>query len=129
MIGGQQGLSAPAAYRAVEGISADPEELMKMALDGARAKLLQAEAAIAAGDQPAKAAALSAASDIIQFLLGLSGIERGELSDRLAEAYRYAMMAIVVANAGDDAEAAMAGRTVIEQLAAVWRNTFPDAAE
>jgi flagellin-specific chaperone FliS len=116
-----------AAYRAVEGIGAEPEALMKMAMDAARAFLLQAEAAMAAEDRPAKAKALGSAGRLIEFMLGLSGAERGELSDRLAFVYRYILVSVLKGNAWDDAEAIAAGRLAIEQLAAIWRRMFPDA--
>ena len=118
--------SGLAAYRAVEGIAAEPEAFMKMAMDAARALLLQAEAAMAAGDRPAKAKALSSAARVIEFMLGLSGAERGALSDRLAGVYQYTLAAILKANAFDDKEAVAAGRLTVEQLAAIWRRIFPD---
>jgi flagellar secretion chaperone FliS len=122
------GLSGLAAYRAVAGIGADPEEFMKMAMDAARLFLLQAETAIAAGDRPAKAKALSSAAKVIEFMLGLSGTERGPLSDRLASVYQYVLAAILKGNAWDDAEAVAAGRLTVEQIAAIWRKMFPDVA-
>ena len=116
-----------AAYRAIEGIGAPPEAFMKMAMDAARGFLLQAEAAIAAGDRRAKARALSSAAKVIEFMLGLSGVEPGAFSDRLACVYRYILAAILKANASDDTEAVAAGRLVTEQLVATWRRMFPDA--
>jgi flagellar protein FliS len=121
------GLSGPAAYRAVAGIDAEPKEFMKMAMDAARIFLLEAETAIAAGDRPAKAKALSSAAKVIEFMLGLSGTERGPLSGRLAGVYQYVLAAILKGNAWDDREAVAAGRLAVEQLAAVWRKMFPDA--
>jgi flagellin-specific chaperone FliS len=121
------GLSGPAAYRAVAGIDAEPKEFMKMAMDAARIFLLQAEAAIAAGDRPAKAKALSSAAKIIEFMLGLSGTERGPLSDRLTQVYQYVLAAILKGNAWDDREAVAAGRLTVEQLVVLWRKMFPDA--
>jgi flagellin-specific chaperone FliS len=122
-----EGLKGVAAYRAVEGIGAEPEDFMKMAMDAVRVFLLQAEAAIIAGDRPAKAKALSSAAKLVEFMLGLSGNEPGVLSDSLAGVYQFALAAILRGNAGDDVEAVAAGRLAIEQLAAVWRNIFPDA--
>ncbi|HJU19443.1 MAG TPA: flagellar protein FliS [Stellaceae bacterium] len=116
-----------AAYRAVEGIDAEPAEFMKMALDAARTFLLQAEAAIAAKDRPKKAKALDSAAKIIEFMLGLSGIERGPLSECLASVYHYALAAVLKGNAWDDSEAVAAGRIALEDLVAVWRKVFPDA--
>jgi flagellin-specific chaperone FliS len=127
MDGTNYGLSGLAAYRAVAGIDAQPKEFMKMAMDAARTFLLQAETAIAAGDRPAKAKALSSAAKVIEFMLGLSGTERGPLSGRLAGVYQYVLAAILKGNAWDDREAVAAGRLAVEQLAAVWRKMFPDA--
>ena len=114
------------AYRAVEGVGAAPQDLLKMGLDAARNLLLRAEAAIGTGDIVTKARTLGAAGNIVEFLLGLSGSAPGALSDRLARVYQYALAAILKANAGDDAEAAGAARVALEELAAEWRAIFPD---
>ncbi len=121
-----EGLGALAAYRAIAGIDADPQEFMKMATDAVRVFLLQAEAGIATGDRPGKAKALDAAAKVIEFMLGLSGSEPGPLSESLAQVYRYILAAILRGNAADDAEAVAAGRVVVEQFAGVWRRAFPD---
>jgi flagellin-specific chaperone FliS len=123
----RQGLTGPAAYRAVAGIGAEPEEFMRMAADALRTFLLQGEAAIAGGNRPAKAKALSSAARLVEFILGLTGSEPGPLSDCLAEVYRYILSAILKGNASDDAEAVAAARIAVEQLGAVWRRVFPDA--
>ncbi|HTV89782.1 MAG TPA: flagellar protein FliS [Stellaceae bacterium] len=120
-------MSGLAAYGRVAGISAEPEEFMKMALDAARTFLVQADAALAAGDRPRKAKALSSAAKVIEFMLGLSGFEGGPLSDCLASVYHYVLAAILKANAWDDREAIAAGRVALDDLAAVWRRVFPDA--
>ena len=116
-----------AAYRVVEGIGAEPEQFMKMAMDATRVFLLQAETRIAAGDRIGKARALSSAGRIIEFMLGLSGSEHGVLSDRLAQVYQYILHAILRGNVANDVEALAAGRRAVEELAAVWRRIFPDA--
>jgi flagellar secretion chaperone FliS len=120
-------MSGLAAYRAVAGAGAEPEEFMKMALDAARTFMLQADAAIAAGDQPKKAKALNSAAKVVEFMLGLSGIEHGPLSDCLASVYQYVLAAILKGNAWDDQEAVAAGRVALDDLAGVWRRVFPDA--
>ena len=102
---------------------------MKMAMDATRTFLRQAEVAILAEDQSAKAEALSSAARVVEFLLGLSGAEPGPLSDCLAKVYQYLLAAILKANAWDDSEAIVAGRVVVEQLAMVWRNAFPDVTD
>jgi flagellin-specific chaperone FliS len=120
------GFGVVAAYRAVAGIDAAPEDLMKMALDAMQSLLRQAETEIIAGDRPAKARALDAAGRLVEFMLGLSGIDQGRLSQCLAQVYRYVLGAILRANAADDAEAVAAARLAIAQLAMVWRRAFPD---
>ena len=112
------------AYRSVEGLGASGQELMTMALDSVRLALLRAEAAIAVGDRSEKAAALGTAGRVVEFLLGLSGIDQGALSERLAKAYHYVMAAILKGNVEDDAKAIASGRVVIEHLAATWRDLF-----
>jgi flagellar secretion chaperone FliS len=121
-------MSGLAAYQTVAGAGAEPEEFMKMALDAARTFLLQADAALAAGDRLKKAKALSSAGKVVEFMLGLSGCERGPLSDCLASIYQYVLAAILKANAWDDREAIAAGRVALDELAAVWRRVFPDGA-
>ena len=116
-----------AAYRVVEGIGAEPEQFMKMAMDATRVFLLQAESRIAAGDRIGKARALSSAGRIIEFMLGLSGSEHGVLSDRLAQVYQYILHAILRGNVANDVEALAAGRLAAEELSALWRRRFPDA--
>jgi flagellar biosynthetic protein FliS len=123
---GQEIIDSLAAYRAVAATGAESEDFMKMALDAARTFLLQAEAAIGEGNRAKKARALGSAGKIVEFMLGLSGFERGPLSDCLASVYQYALAAILKGNAADDGEAVAAARVVLEELAAVWRKVFPD---
>src|ERR1700686_4399791 len=124
MIGARQQLTGPAAYRAIEGAGAVPEEFMKMALDTTRVLLLRAEAAIAAGERGEKAKALASASNVVEFMLGLSGATPGPLSTCLAHVYQYVLAAILKGNAGDDSEAVAAGRLALEQLTISWRTIF-----
>ena len=126
MNGSRQTRGVPGAYRAVEGIGAEPEDFMKMALDAARLQLLRAEAAIEANQRAEKAQALSSASTIVEFMLGLSGSARGSLSQCLVSVYQYVLAAILKGNAGDDREAIGAARVALDELAATWRRIFPD---
>lgn len=114
------------AYRAVEGVGAEPEDFMKMALDAARLQLLRAEAAIEANQRVEKAQALSSAGTIVEFMLGLSGSAPGSLSECLVSVYQYVLAAILKGNAGDDKEAVGAARVALDELAATWRQIFPD---
>jgi flagellar protein FliS len=126
MNGSGQNWDVAAAYRAVDGVGATPDGFMKIALDAARNLLLRAELAIAAKDQVVKARALSSASHVVEFMLGLSGSAPGALSACLASVYQYVLAAILRGNAGDDAEAVGAARIALDELAATWRNIFPD---
>jgi flagellin-specific chaperone FliS len=123
----RQSMTGLAAYRAVAGADAEPEEFMKMAIDSLRTFLLEAESAIIDGDRPAKAKALNSAAKLVEFILGLTGTEPGPLSLGLADVYRYILAAILRGNAADDVESVAAGRVAIEQLGVVWRAAFPDA--
>src|SRR6516164_9779947 len=127
MDGLTEDFSTLGTYRLVEGIGAEPEQFMKMAMDATRVFLLQAENRIAAGDRIGKARALSSAGRIIEFMLGLSGVEHGALSDRLAQVYQYILHAILRGNVANDVEALAAGRLAAEELSALWRKRFPDA--
>ncbi|HEV2189798.1 MAG TPA: flagellar protein FliS [Stellaceae bacterium] len=126
MNGSRQGRGAASAYRAVEGIGAEPEDFMKMALDAARLQLLRAETAIDANQRAEKAQALSSAGSIVEFMLGLSGSAPGSLSECLVSVYQYVLAAILKGNAGDDKEAISAARVALDELAATWRKIFPD---
>jgi flagellin-specific chaperone FliS len=56
----------------------------------------------------------------------LSGSEPGELSECLVSVYQYVLAAILKGNAWDDAEAVVAARVALDELAATWRTIFPD---
>ena len=118
-----------AAYRSVSGLGASPQEFMTMALDSLRASMLRADMAIHAENWMAKADALNSAGKLVEFLIGLSGIEHGELSDRLASIYRFVMTSILKANARNDLDALTDGRHAIEHVAGIWRGIFEGAAE
>jgi flagellar protein FliS len=126
MIGASRNGSATSAYRSIEGISAKPEEFMKLALDATRNLLLRAEMAITANERGEKAQALSSAGSVVEFMLGLTGTAPGALSECLASVYQYVLAAILKGNAGDDKEAVVAARVAVEELAATWRTIFPD---
>lgn len=128
MNGSRQGRDVASAYRAIEGIGAEPEDFMKMALDAARLQLLRAEAAIDANQRAEKAQALSSAGSIVEFMLGLSGSAPGSLSECLVSVYQYVLAAILKGNAGDDKEAVGAARVALDELAATWRKIFPDGS-
>ena len=128
MNGSRQGRGVASAYRAIEGIGAEPEDFMKMALDAARLQLLRAEAAIDANQRAEKAQSLSSAGSIVEFMLGLSGSAPGSLSECLVSVYQYVLAAILKGNAGDDKEAVGAARVALDELAATWRKIFPDGS-
>jgi flagellar biosynthetic protein FliS len=120
---------ALAAYQSVAAIGAPPETLMMTGLQAALRFLTEAETAIAATDRPRKARALNSANRIIEFMLGLTGVEPGPFGERLARLYRFALSAILRGNANDDAEAVAAARAVIAEIAAQWRRLFPDTLD
>jgi flagellar protein FliS len=129
MDGTRQNSESYAAYRSVAGLGASPQEFMTMALDSLRALLRRAENAIRAEEWVEKADALNSAGKLIEFLIGLSGIEHGELSDRLASIYQFVMTAILKANAQNDLDALADGRHAIEHVATIWRHIFAGVEE
>jgi flagellar protein FliS len=118
-----------AAYRSVSGLGASPQEFMTMALDSLRASLLRADLAIRAESWVEKAEALNSAGKLVEFLIGLSGIEHGELSDRLASIYQFVMTAILKANAQNNLDALADGRHAIDHVATIWRGIFEGVEE
>ena len=129
MDGTRRNSESYAVYRSVSGLGASPQEFMTMALDSLRALLRRAENAIRAGEWVEKADALSSAGKLVEFLIGLSGIEHGELSDRLASIYQFVMTAILKANAQNDLEALGDGRHAVEHVATIWRSIFDGVEE
>lgn len=113
-----------AAYRSVSALGASPQEFMTMALDSLRVLLRRAEGAIQAQAWVEKAEALSSAGKLVEFLIGLSGVESGELSDRLGSIYKFVMTAILRANAQNDSSALADGRHAIEHVTAIWNGIF-----
>jgi len=129
MDGSRRDSDSYAAYRSVAGLGASPQEFMAMALDSLEASLRRADTAIRAQALVEKADALSSAGKLVEFLIGLSGIEHGQLSDRLASIYQFVMTAILKANAHNDLEALADGRHAVDHVATIWRGIFDGVAE
>lgn len=129
MEGSRRNSESYAAYRSVAGLGASPQEFMSMALDSLRALLRRADTAIRAHEAVDKADALNSAGKLVEFLIGLSGIEHGELSDRLASIYQFVMTAIMRANAHNDLQAVADASHAIEHVATIWRGIFAGVEE
>jgi flagellar protein FliS len=129
MDGTRRNSESYAAYRSVAGLGASPQEFMAMALDSLRALLRRADTAIRTQEWVDKADALNSAGKLIEFLIGLSGIEHGELSDRLASIYQFVMTAVMRANANNDLQALADANHAIEHVATIWRNIFAGVEE
>jgi len=129
MDGSRRDSDSYAAYRSVAGLGASPQEFMAMALDSLEASLRRADTAIRGQAAVEKADALNSAGKLVEFLIGLSGIEHGELSDRLASIYQFVMTAILKANAHNDLAALADGRHAIQHVATIWRGIFDGVAE
>ena len=129
MDGARRNSDSYAAYRSVSGLGASPQEFMSMALDSLRALLRRADLAIQSKEMMEKAEALNAAGKLVEFLIGLSGIEHGELSDRLASIYQFVLTAILKANAQNDLDALADGRHAVEHVATIWRQIFSGVEE
>ena len=129
MDGTSRNADSYAAYRSVSGLGASPQEFMTMALDSLRALLRRGENAIRAEEWVEKAEALNSAGKLVEFLIGLSGIEHGELSDRLASIYQFVLTSIFKANARNDLDALADGRQAIEHVATIWHQIFAGVEE
>lgn len=115
------------AYRSVDCAGISSERLMIVALDAVQFFLMRAETAIDDDNRAEKARVLARASRVVEFMLGLTGVQPGELSVRLAKLYRFVMEGIVKGNANDDKEAIVSARAVIEDVGKFWRLRFPHA--
>ena len=115
------------AYRSVDCAGVSAERLMMVALDAVQFFLLRAETAIDDENRAEKARVLARAGRVMEFMLGLTGVEPGELSARLGKLYRFVIDGIVKGNANDDKEAIISARTVIEDIGKFWRLRFPHA--
>ncbi|HYL31688.1 MAG TPA: flagellar protein FliS [Stellaceae bacterium] len=115
------------AYRSVDCAGVSSERLMMVALDAVQFFLLRAETAIDDENRAEKARVLARAGRVMEFMLGLTGVEPGELSARLAKLYRFVIDGIVKGNANDDKEAITSARYVIEDIGKFWRLRFPHA--
>jgi flagellar biosynthetic protein FliS len=115
------------AYRTVDCTGVSSERLMIVALDAVQFFLMRAEAAIEDENRQEKARVLARAGRVMEFMLGLTGVQPGELGTRLAKLYRFVIDGIVKGNANDDREAIVAARAVIEDVGKFWRLRFPHA--
>jgi flagellar biosynthetic protein FliS len=115
------------AYRSVDCAGVSSERLMMVALDAVQFFLMRAETALDEDNRTEKARVLARAGRVMDFMLGLTGVQPGELGNRLAKLYRFVIDGIVRGNANDDREAIAAARTVIEDVGRFWRLRFPHA--
>lgn len=115
------------AYRNVDCAGVSSERLMMVALDAVQFFLMRAETAIDDDNRQEKARVLARAGRVMEFMLGLTGVQPGEMSVRLAKLYRFVIEGIVKGNANDDKEAITSARYVIEDIGKFWRVRFPHA--
>ncbi|SRR5579875_830860 len=115
------------AYRSVDCTGVSAERLMMVALDAVQFFLTRAETAIEDGNGSEKARVLARAGRVTEFMLGLTGVQPGELSGRLGKLYRFVLEGIMKGNANDDKEAIASARYVIEDIGRFWRMRFPHA--
>lgn len=115
------------AYRSVDCAGVSSERLMMVALDAVHFFLTRAETAMDDDNRQEKARVLARAGRVMEFMLGLTGVQPGELSVRLAKLYRFVIDGIVKGNANDDKDAIVSARAVIEDVGKFWRMRFPHA--
>jgi len=115
------------AYRSVDCVGIKPERLMMVGLESLQTTLSKAMAAIDGANGSEKARLLAKAGTVVEFMLGLTNIAPGELSERLAKLYRFVLRGIARGNVADDKEAVAGALHVIDDLAKFWRGRFPGA--
>lgn len=93
---------APQAYRANSILTASPQQLVVMLYDGAHRFLVQAAAALRAGDQDAARERLGRAEAIVDELVATLDMSQGEVAERLAGIYLYCRRLLAEAHVAQD---------------------------
>jgi flagellar protein FliS len=121
--GGQRGLNE---YRwtdlpsLVDG--GDPHQLVQLMLDGAAARVAQAQGALEAGDVPLKCELIGKAVNLVEGLRVCLDEERGgEIAQNLAALYEYMARRLVAANAFNDADILREVVSLLRELQTGWR--------
>lgn len=104
-------------------MSASPHQLILMLFDGALASIRAARIQMQAGNIPEKGKAISKALDIVNngLAAALDAERGGEIAERLASLYDYISRLLLAANLHNDEKSLNEAQTLLEDVAAAWR--------
>ena len=121
-------MTQPDAYLDARVLTASPQQLHLMVVNGALRHCVAAEDAINRGDREAKAVALEEAQKHVAELIG--GLSDGDddFLDNLRALFAYAMRQLLLADARDDATAVTNAALVLERHRDTWAEVIEAAA-
>jgi len=100
----------------------DPHGLIQLMLDGAAARVNQAQGALEAHDVPLKCELIGKAINLVEGLrVCLDADQGGEIADNLAALYDYIARRLVQANAFNDIDALKEVASLLRELQVGWR--------
>lgn len=112
--------AAPQAYRESSVLTASPQQLVVMLYDGANRFLLQAAAAMTAGDPGAVHDRLRRAEAIVEELHATLDMDQGEVAERLAGIYVFCRKLLNEARVERSAEKVEQVRGLLAELRGAW---------
>jgi flagellar protein FliS len=102
--------------------ASDPHGLVQLMLDGAVARVLQAQGALENGDTPLKCELIGKAVNLIEGLRAcLDETRGGEIAGNLAALYDYMARRLVAANAFGDATILREVASLLREIQTGWR--------
>ncbi len=102
--------------------ASDPHGLIQLMLDGAVARVVQAQGALEAGDTPLKCELIGKAVNLVEGLRAcLDEVRGGEIAENLASLYDYMARRLVAANAFGDAGILREVASLLRELQTGWR--------
>jgi flagellar protein FliS len=102
--------------------ASDPHGLIQLMLDGAVARVVQAQGALEAGDVPLKCELIGKAVNLVEGLRAcLDETRGGEIAENLAQLYDYMARRLVAANAFGDAAILREVASLLREIQTGWR--------
>jgi len=103
--------------------SSDPHGLVQLMLDGAVARVLQAQGALENGDTPLKCELIGKAINLVEGLRAcLDETRGGEIAGNLAALYDYIARRLVAANAFSDVTILREVASLLREIQTGWRD-------
>jgi flagellar protein FliS len=103
--------------------SSNPHGLVQLLLDGAVARVLQAQGALENGDTPLKCELIGKAINLVEGLRAcLDETRGGEIAGNLAELYDYMARRLVAANAYNDVTILREVASLLREIQTGWRD-------